>query len=330
MPTIRPRSLRLVSIGCALLAAALAAGAAAAAPTDPLETPVRAIWAGLPIRDWADRAGRVAGMPIVIDRRLDPDLTVSGTAAGEPLRGWLDRVAGSAGAVVEPLAATVRLVPAARGGGVRRAEEARRREIARLPAARRAALAVRRVWAWPAGARPRDLVAAAVAETGGAQGLDQVPHDHLPAASLPPLSLAERVDLVLAHYDLRMAWTDGSRGAVVPIGHGVDPSAPGPGRPRRPARGGPATAVEPRFTLSLAAPLDEAVRAVAAQFGLVPQIDRDALSARGVLPGEIVRARAVDATRDELLDALVAPLGLRWRIDGNRLVIDAAADGTPR
>jgi hypothetical protein len=57
--------------------------------------------------------------------------------------------------------------------------------------------------------------------------------------------------------------------------------------------------------------------------GLEGRIDRESLAARGVQPGEIIRVEVRDATRDELFDALVAPLGLRWRIDGNRLTIEA-------
>jgi hypothetical protein len=216
------------------------------------------------------------------------------------------------------------LVPASRAGLAVRAEDSRRREIARLPPDRRAALAARRAWAWPAGARPRALVAAAVAEAGDPpRGLDRVPHDHLPAAALPPLSLAERVDLVLAQYDLRVAWDSGPTGTVVPLDSRLVAATASPARPRRPGPRDPRPAAEPRFTLALEAPLEEAARAVADQLGLAAHVDRESLLAKGIQPGEIVRARAADATRDELLDAIVAPLGLRWRIADDRLVIDA-------
>ncbi|NBX30946.1 hypothetical protein EBR04_10985, partial [bacterium] len=59
------------------------------------------------------------------------------------------------------------------------------------------------------------------------------------------------------------------------------------------------------------------------QLGLTGRIDRESLAARGILPGEIVRIEVRDVTRDELFDAVVAPLGLRWRIDGDQLTIDA-------
>ena len=323
MPRILLRSSFWCRAGGLVVAALAGCAAAVAAGPDPLAVPVRAVWTGLPIRDWADRAGRLAGLPIVVDWRLDPDVTVSGTAAGEQLCAWLDRVAADAGGSVEPLESAVVIVPASCAGVARRAEAARRREIARLPAGRRAALAAPRPVSWAAGARPRDLVALAVADAGRPpRDLDRVPHDHLPAGSLSALSVAEVVDLLLAPYDLRVAWTAGPDGAVVPIDSGVGAELPAVVPPR--GSRGRVAAAEPRFTLTLEAPLDEAVRAVAAQLGLTAHLDRESLAARGIQPGEIVRARAADATRDELLDSIVAPLGLRWRIAGDRLVIEAA------
>jgi len=70
-------------------------------------------------------------------------------------------------------------------------------------------------------------------------------------------------------------------------------------------------------------PASKAWMPVAAQLGLAAHVDRESLRAAGRQPGEVVRARAANATQAELLDAIVAPLGLRWRIEGERLVIDA-------
>ena len=93
----------------------------------------------------------------------------------------------------------------------------------------------------------------------------------------------------------------------------------------------PATvaSAEPRFTLRLEATLEQAVVALAGRFGLEPAIDREALAARGILPGEIVRIEARDAGRDELFDAIVVPLGLSWRIEDRRLVIEPVSASAP-
>ena len=219
-------------------------------------------------------------------------------------------------------------------------ERARAAEIAALPAAARTALAARRPWTWADGARPRDLVAgAAAAARIDVAGLEQVPHDHLPAASLPPLPLSERLDLVLAHYDLRVTWAAAAgaaaAGRIVPLEAAAAGGGSGPrDRPDRARRPGPQPRAPERFTLRVGAmksggqpscvlALDKALEALAPRLGLDPEIDRAALAARGILPGEIVRAAVTDASRDQVLDAIVGPLGLRWRIEGRRLVVDA-------
>ncbi|MFM9059107.1 MAG: hypothetical protein ACKOSQ_08295 [Planctomycetaceae bacterium] len=292
--------------------------------------PVHALWNGLPLRAWAERATTLAGRPVVVDRRLDPDTAVTRDCRGEPLGDVLATVAESVGGTVEPLRSWIRIGPTAAAGRATQGEADRLAEIAALPEAARTALATRRAWSWADGARPRELVAAAAAAEGATlAGLEKVPHDHLPAATLPPLGLAERLDLVLAHHDLRIAWAAeagaGPTGNVVPLpAAGRVAAAATGGRERPTKRQGPRSPrVTERFTLRLEAPLDEAIGSIAPRLGLEPALDRESLAARGILPGEIVRAAVTDATRDELLDALVAPLGLRWRIEEGRLVVDA-------
>lgn len=306
----------------------MAADAAHAAPrpTDALlALPLHATWTDVPLGDWVARmtaTGTTSGAAVVLDGRIDPESRVSIMCRGEPVAEIADRVAAAAGGAVDVLESTLRIVPRDRAGIAPRAEVARRSAVTALPPARRRIIERREPIGWPAGATPRGIVAA-IAEAAAVRlhGLDAIPHDHLPAAALPPLSLAERLDLVLASYDLRVDWRrDG--GHVVPIDTGLD-GIEAPRRAQRPGAAPAAVAGIQRFTLRLAAPLDEAVPALARQLGLEGRIDRESLAARGIQPGEIVRVEVRDATRDELLDALVAPLGLRWRIDAAQLTIDA-------
>lgn len=298
-------------------------------PTDRLlAVPLHAVWSDVALRDWVNRVtstGSTSRAAVVLDGRVDPDTRVSITCRGEPLADVVDRVATEAGAAVDVLETTIRIVPRDRAGIAMRAELARQAALAKLPATRRRVIDRRAALHWPAGATPRHLARSA-AEAVGVEldGLDAIPHDHLPAATLPPLSLGERLDLLLADYDLRIDWgRDGGR--VVPIDTGLDGIA-APPRPPRPATGPAAAVATRRFTLRLAAPLDEAVAALAPQFGLRGRVDRESLAARGIQPGEIVRLDVRDATRDELFDAVVTPLRLRWRIDADELVIDAPAE----
>lgn len=290
---------------------------------DPLATPVRGSWTRLPLRNWADRVAGLAGIPVVVDRRIDPTTPITLDADGEPLAAILDRVAEALGARVEPLGSSVRLVPPAAVGRATAAEAARAVELRRLPGDMRARLAVRAAWGWEAAAEPRVVLARLGSDAGvGITGLDLLPHDHLPAVQLPPLPVAEQFDLLLSHYDLRVAWADGG-GVVVPAVEASAPAKPGVGRSaiqRRKPDGPPGAE---RHTLRLEAPLDQAVAALARRFTLVPGIDAASLAARGIAPAEVVRVHVENVTRDELFDAVVAPLGLAWTIDGGTLKVFA-------
>lgn len=329
-PPASPRASDPTRRASAAVACWLAIAGASAGDASPrADTPVTAVWTAVPLREWAGRMTTLAGRPVVVDRRLDPDATVTRHCRDEPLDQVLAGVAGDAGAAVEPMRSWIRIAAPESAGRAAAGERARTAELATLSPEARRILAVRRAWTWAEGARPRDLVSAAAAEGGVAlAGVDAVPHDHLPAATLSALPLAERLDLVLAHYDRRVSWIAADEGRVagtivaLPT---APPRASGAAAAPRPARRGPAPPARDRtrFTLTLEAPLDEAVRAIGSQLGLEPSVDRESLAARGILPGEIVRASVTDATRDQLLDAVVAPLGLRWRVDGSRLIVDA-------
>jgi hypothetical protein len=315
-----------------------------------LDAAVQASWTQVPLREWAERASRIAGLPVIIDRRLDPAFPITLDCRGEPLHDVLDRVAAMVGGQVEVLTSSVRIGPSSVAGLASAAEQARDAELASLPPALRRTAHRRAAWTWPTAARPRDLLATAAREAGlELDGLDAIPHDHLPAATLPMLSLAERLDLVLAHYDRRIAWTIGGA-EVVPLDAGkpardnaprsaaASQSEPQPkpnpkaqatsqSQPQRkpiPRLGANPTTTRETFSLRLAAPLDQALAAVAAQLSLDLTIDAPSLAGRGIAPGEIARVDVREVSRAELLDAIVAPFGLAWSIDAGTLRVFAS------
>ena len=152
-----------------------------------------------------------------------------------------------------------------------------------------------------------------------------------PAATLPPLSLAERLDLLLAHFDLRVDWhasAGTTTGTIVAIDSAPAPPAPTAalprrGRPKPRESGTPPAGRREVYSLRVEAPLDQVLATLARQFRLELELDAPSLRARGIAPAEIVRADVKDASRDELLDAVVRPLGLAWTIEGDRLRVSA-------
>lgn len=329
-----------LGLACIFLAACGPHGPAIGADVD---TPVTATWTGVGLRRWAGSLGAKMPVPIIVDRRLDPDAPVSLDCRDEPLVAVVERVAGQVGGEPAVLASSIRIAPRGMGGLLVRAEAARTARLAALPPAQRAIASARTAWRWPAGAVPAELVAA-LAKQAGVPLADtaSLPHDHLPAMSLPPLSLAERLDLVLADYDLRVDWRSGDdgrpAGRIIPLDADLPPPdattaarRPAPavrpqGRkpPAAPPRAGRADGRRETFSLQVAAPLDQVLTAIAKRLDLALEIDAESLRRRGVAPGEIVKATVKDASRDQLLDAILGPLDLRWTIDAGTLRVAAA------
>jgi len=327
-------------------------GAARPCPAADLDAPITATWSGIGLRAWASRLSESAGRPVLVDRRLDPDAVIRLESQGEPLLKVLGRGAALADGELAVLESSIWIMPRGLSDGLLRGEAARIARIASLPARQRSRLTTTSPWSWSAGARPRDLVTVAAAEAGIAlSGIDAVPHDHLPAMSLPELTLAERLDLVLVPFDLRVEWRAApaaSPGQPVPAGRiiaiaaGLPPvpaaaggAAQAPARGRPPGRAnptgaktsrppGPKTSVaDQTYSLQVAAPLEELLAAIAKRLGLTLDLDRGSLTKAGIASAEIVRLTVKDASRDALLHAILDPLALHWAIDGTRLHVFA-------
>jgi hypothetical protein len=329
---MRARNLRSLVGRASLACSALCLLPAAMAAEPAL---VHATWHALPIRMVVEQLSGLAGRPVVLDRRLDPTTPITLVVAGEPCDEVLAEIATRGGGHLLSLESTIRIVPPAKAGRCLAAEQTRRREISRLPAAQREPLTRKAACQWPAGSRPRDLVDSMADEAGIViDGLDVIPHDHFPAANLPLLSLADRLDVILAHFDLRVAWFRGQagsrpRGRIVPLPDAAPLTAVAktPAPPRRPSPPRPA-GTQQAYTLRLEAPLEEALAAITRQLGLRLDLDAASLAARGIAPREIARADVRSASRDELLTAILTPLGLTWRIDDGTLRV--WAEPSPR
>ncbi|MEI7782008.1 MAG: hypothetical protein WCJ18_08815, partial [Planctomycetota bacterium] len=143
---------------------------AAPTTTHPHTQRIDATWTGVPLREVAGRLSTMTGLAVVVDRRIDPDTRVSLAANDEALSEVLATLAQEARAEVVVLASHARLAPAGNAAVLRAAERLRAAEIRRLSAADKARAAARSAWTWPAGATPRDLVAAAAAAATRSRG----------------------------------------------------------------------------------------------------------------------------------------------------------------
>ena len=282
---------------------------------------------------------------MILDRRLDPDTPVTLDAREAPLVDVLGQIATPLGASCAVLPTSIRIVPGRAAVRLVASDAERSRTISALPPAPRRLAGRRAPWSWEDGARPRDLLEAIAAEAGiDLAGLDDIPHDHLAAADLPALPLAERLDLLLAQFDRRIDWETargrsarveveivplppeiaGGEAAVVvgaPSGGRAVVPPPRAGNSRRPPAAG-----MPTWTLDVAAPLDQLLATVAKRMELELALDRDGLRRKGIAAAEIVRLSVKDVDRDTLLDRIVAPLELAWTIEGHTLRVGPKTD----
>lgn len=318
-----------------LIAAALASPSVgpAAAPAPPTLT---VTWTGLPLHTVGERLSALLGRPVILDRRVDPGIPLSLDLRDIAADEALVRVCDAAGTGCAVLANSIRIVPAGLSARVVAAEEARGAELKKLPDRIRKTAAATAPMTWKDGATPRDLLADLSREGGLAiDGLDALPHDHLRGAVLPALPLAERIDLLLLQYDRRLDWSDARPGggkvrvSIVPCDEaGAEgpavAAAAGAWESLTRGRPSPPTTAPSTWSLEVSAPLDRLLAAVADKLGLRLELDTDGLRRQGVAAGGIVRLAVKEVSREELLDRIVEPLGLRWSIDGGTLRVGPA------
>ena len=336
-----------------LMEEALAQKPASAPAGAPAESaPMTVAWTAVPLEAVLERLATSAGVAVVCDRRIDPGTRITLAAEGEPLEMVLQRVAEAAGAEVADLGLYLRVAPRGQAGSLHHAQRIRTAALSRLPSRLRALADHEEAWAWPAGARPADLLAGAAGQAGlSLMGMGRIPHDHLPALTLPPLPLADRLDLLLAHYDLRLDWSAPASAAgrpelsIVPLAPPPESHSGGPRQPARPGTRSPAppprnragqpqkkrplTAPAETFSLRVEAPLEEVLAALAQRFGVALQLQEEELRAAGIAPAEIVRCRVENVSREALLQAVLAPLGLEGEFTATGLRVPASPPSQP-
>ncbi|MBX3414624.1 MAG: hypothetical protein KF708_18195 [Pirellulales bacterium] len=182
-------------------------------------------WSGVPLRRAMQGLSQSSGEAIVLDRRIDPERSVTLTREGAKPGEIVADVARELGLEVVNVGPVLYIVPPATA---ERVEAELGRQVA---AARRLRPPQARAWSrrmtlvWPELAEPRTVLAElAGREKISLAGGENVPHDLWPAVELPPLLLAERLTLLLAPFDLTWRSIDEGRGIeIVPLA--VEPVA---------------------------------------------------------------------------------------------------------
>lgn len=184
-----------------------------------LAQPATVLWADSPLREYLLGFGRTQRVAILLDRRADPDQKLELAVREEPVLTVIQAAATSRNLRASVLRNVVYVGPAASAERIRTVAELRRQEIDALGAAMSRKFAKQAPIAWQDLDSPRHLLEQLADQNGLViVNPDQLPHDLWAAGDLPPLSLIERLTLILHQFDLTFQMAaDGRRLAIGPV-----------------------------------------------------------------------------------------------------------------
>jgi hypothetical protein len=186
---------------------------------DALTKKVGIAWSNIPLRRALESLSNSQRVAVILDRRVDPDQKVELAFDDVPLHEALQRIASRLGIGVTAVGPVAYFGPKSAAERLRTVAALRNEDVRRLSPAVRTVWTQAKQWKWEKLAAPRDLVTKLADENGlKITGLEQIPADLWGAADLPPLSLADRLTLVVAQFDLTFAiGADGVNVRLVPI-----------------------------------------------------------------------------------------------------------------
>lgn len=213
----------LRAVLCMLLIASVGVGcpaySAESKATRQLAKTVSITWQEVPLGTAITRLAETQAIAIWQDRRVDPNVTITLTAADQPLSDVFAALAQQSGAAVVPFAGVIYFGPQQTADELATLAALARQPLAKGPAATRTKWLKSQAWSFPRLSEPRRLLnELAAAADAKVQSGEQIPHDLWPARELPALAAIDRVVLLLAGFDLTCRVSkDGSELEVTPI-----------------------------------------------------------------------------------------------------------------
>ncbi|HUY32570.1 MAG TPA: STN domain-containing protein [Pirellulales bacterium] len=193
-------------------------------------------WSGMPLRRGLANLARSQRIAVLLDRRIDPERTLELALEGETVDEVFERIARDQNLGLSWFGSLAYFAPPAAARRLRTLTTLRENEARPLPSKTRQALLRRRAWQWDELATPREVLEKWVGEAGlRLEGLAQVPHDLWAAADGPPMTLVERLSLVLGEFDLTFQFAADGRALTlvsVPDEVAIEKSYPGGKNPR--------------------------------------------------------------------------------------------------
>ncbi len=284
-----------------------------------LSQKVTVVWSNIPVRQAMEGLSKSQKVAILLDRRIDPDRRIELSLDDVTLADGLKQIASRLGVGTTMLGPVAYFGPTSAADRLRTVAAMRQHDAEKLPPTIRARWNQSHAWKWGDLAAPRDLVAALAQEAGAAILNPQaVPADLWAHADLPPLTLSERLTLLLAQFDLTYEMSaDGTSIRMVPIPENLPlEQLAEPATEKSPAAtpGHRIVVGEARkvYSLQVELPVGQLLQALEPRMGLEIHVDKEAIAAAGKSLDTKVKIDVKDVGDEELLRAVLEPAGLAF------------------
>jgi hypothetical protein len=219
-----PKPVRVVAmfvIVLALVLVLLGGGELAAAPPSLPAVRATVTWREVPLGLAVERIAQQAQRPLIVDRRVDRSAPLNFTAKEEPLDLLLAKVLAPLELGYGEVDGLLYVGPEATAWELRTLWEQSQQRAAKAPAALRTVLVARTTLNWPRLTEPRKLIVELCEERRvELKNSDSLPHDLWPAGSLPAISFAKQLTLLLAGFELDWQVADSGQAIeIVPLVH---------------------------------------------------------------------------------------------------------------
>jgi len=286
-------------------------------------------WQRVPLRDALGRLHTLFDDTVFVDRRVDPTMRVSLDIEADSAEEVVAGIAAASDLGVARLGPLVYLGPSGAADQLREISAARSQEVGRLPADLRASLTRKQPIGWARLSEPRRLfVSIAERSNWRVANADAIPHDLWSAGGLPELTFAEQLTVLLVGFDLTFELRPKDRSIeVVPL-KGVS-KAPGPSATSK-RSAPPSNSTHAKkdgkhvYTLRVKEqPVGAVIQELSKRLHWAIQIDEESIRAAGKSLETRVSFSVENADQEHLLEALLQPAGLDFRLDGERVRIIA-------
>ena len=159
--------------------------------------------ANAPVRNVCEQLGAATQIDIFLDRRIDPDLRISIEGVSQPLRRVLEQIAKQLDTEILLVGPIVYLGPQATVACLKELRGHSQESVAALPKSIRMKYLREGDTQWDRLSEPRTLVIEMLAKARlRLKDQELIPHDLWPKGSLCQASLADRLTVLLAGFDL--------------------------------------------------------------------------------------------------------------------------------